>query len=111
MDEMTFETYLRQQADESQYGLMVVQTQIALDIANWIERKRNNEPSPERKKGEWIKMSDADGTYWCCSECGEELYRSWSFNRDYDLFPEKTSIDKTNFCPSCGADMRERKEE
>lgn len=53
------------------------------------------EAETERKNGEWIKMSDADGAYWCCSECGEELYRL---------------CDKTNFCPNCGADMREREE-
>lgn len=70
-----------------------------------------NMPSIERKKGGWIKMSDADGTYWCCSECGEELYRQWSFNRESDLFPKKISIDKTNFCPNCGIDMREERNE
>ena len=54
------------------------------------------EVEPERKNGEWIKMSDADGTYWCCSECGEELYRL---------------CDKTNFCPNCGAEMRKETED
>jgi len=37
---MTFETYLRQQAEKSQYGVTVIQTQIALDIADWIEKNR-----------------------------------------------------------------------
>lgn len=73
---------------------------------NKDEKERLYKHFRKRKKGEWIKMSDADGTYWCCSECGEELYRSLSFNREYDLFPKKASIDKTNFCPNCGADMR-----
>ena len=48
---------------------------------------------PQRKKGKWIKMSDADGIYWACSECGEDI-------------PRTESIDKINFCPNCGADMR-----
>ena len=60
---------------------------------------------PERKKGRWIKMSDADGQYYCCSECGEELYRKWTFDREFDLFPKKESIEKTMYCPNCGADM------
>ena len=50
-------------------------------------------PSVERKKGKWIKMSDADGIYWACSECGEDI-------------PRTESIDKINFCPFCGADMK-----
>lgn len=60
---------------------------------------------PEQRTGKWIKMSDADGVYYCCSECGEDLYREWSFNRSYDLFPRKKSIDKTKYCPNCGAIM------
>lgn len=62
---------------------------------------------PERIRGRWIKMSDADGTYYCCSECGEELYRLWAFDREFDLVPHKESIPKTSYCPNCGADMRE----
>lgn len=50
-------------------------------------------PITEQKKGKWIKMSDADGIYWACSECGEDI-------------PRTESIDKINFCPNCGADMR-----
>lgn len=63
-------------------------------------------PSAEPKRGRWIKMSDADGVYYACSECGEELYREWTFDRQFDLFPKKTTIDKTAYCPNCGADMR-----
>ena len=42
---------------------------------------------PERKKGKWI--DDGFVGQYCCSEC------------DY------YSIDEYNFCPNCGADMRE----
>lgn len=79
--------------------------QVLEEIADIIERL----PSIERKKGKWIKMSDADGIYYCCSECGEELYRMWDFDREYNLFPRKRSIDKTDFCSHCGADMRGKK--
>lgn len=39
----------------------------------------------ENKAG-WIKMSDPDRIYYCCSRCGEEGER-------------------TKFCPNCGAKM------
>lgn len=44
---------------------------------------------PQRKKGEWIINSD--GYYPYCSECRKE----------------PKSGDMTDFCPNCGADMRE----
>lgn len=56
--------------------------------------------------GTWVKMSDADGTYYVCSECGEELPRVVvSFNPQFDLFPELKCIDKTTYCPNCGCKM------
>lgn len=58
------------------------------------------------RHGEWIKMSDAYGTYYACSECGEELTRVNSFDRKFDVFPRIESVKKTNYCPHCGADMR-----
>lgn len=62
---------------------------------------------PRRKKGRWIKMSDADGYYYACDQCGENLprYRTESPTSD-NPYPPKHSIDKTKFCPNCGADMR-----
>lgn len=64
----------------------------------------------ERKKGEWIKMSDADGIYYACSECGESIPRVPDFNPQFDVFPRLESLEKTNFCHMCGADMREEKQ-
>lgn len=61
---------------------------------------------PERNVGKWIKMSDADGVYWACSECGEDIPRVPHYEPQFDLFPRLKSIEKTNFCPNCGADMR-----
>lgn len=49
----------------------------------------------EQKKGKWI-----DNTY--CSECG------WVHETDSGFIG---SVDGFNFCPQCGADMRERKKE
>ena len=75
------------------------------DCLNFI-KARLLIPQPERKKGKWIKMSDADGIYWACSECGEDIPRVPHYNPQFDLFPRLESIEKTNFCPNCGADMR-----
>lgn len=60
---------------------------------------------PEQKKGKWIKMSDVDGIYWACSECGEDIPRVPHYDPQFDLFPRLKSIEKTNFCPNCGAKM------
>lgn len=57
------------------------------------------------KRGRWIKMSDADGVYWACSECGEDIPRISHYNPQFDLFPRLESIDRTNYCPNCGARM------
>ena len=48
---------------------------------------------PEHKKGHWIISSD--GYYPFCSECKKE----------------PKSGDMTDFCPSCGADMRGKQDE
>jgi len=67
-----------------------------------------NEPTIDAepvRHGHWIKMSDADGHYYACSECGNELTRIESFDPQFDLFPRLKSIDKTNYCPNCGCKM------
>lgn len=73
----------------------------------WLDRLEE----PERKKGKWITMSDTDGVYWVCSECGEDIPRIAHFNPQFDLFPRLESIDKTYFCPNCGARMGREGEE
>lgn len=55
----------------------------------------------ERKHGEWIQdkiVVMGEGYVWYCSECS--WARFYGFNQP--LY---------NFCPNCGSDMRERKEE
>lgn len=56
-------------------------------------------------RAKWIKMSDADGIYWACSECGEEIPRVDDFDPQFDLFHRLKSMEKTNFCLHCGAEM------
>lgn len=63
---------------------------------------------PERKTGKWIKMSDSDGEYYCCNNCGGELPRYITKVPTWDRpYPPKYSIDRTDFCPNCGCRMRE----
>ena len=57
----------------------------------------------------WVKMSDADGLYYCCGNCGEDLPRYYTERPTYDNpFPNMETIDKTPRCPYCGAIMDEK---
>ena len=72
----------------------------------------NSIPStkPEQKKGEWIDEkinSYTSRTY--CSECGSSapcVYKS----DDYYGNHAHGETAKTKFCPSCGAEMRDKDE-
>ena len=58
----------------------------------------------EQKKGKWI-IKDNPGTGWyrvTCSECGEDVT---SMIPVIGFFPNAKPT--WNFCPDCGADMRE----
>ena len=48
----------------------------------------------ERKRGKWIDDDKHNHKYHRCSICGHGRF-NWG---------------KDNFCPNCGADMRERKD-
>ena len=50
----------------------------------------------ERKTGKWECYDDGIKYWWMCSECHHDAW--------YD------EEDLTNFCPNCGADMREESE-
>lgn len=52
-----------------------------------------------RKKGEWIDYQIVNSGFSKCSQCNTEF--------DWDDNPR---MDKWNFCPHCGADMREVEE-
>lgn len=54
----------------------------------------------ESVHGKWVDALDtAGGEYYRCSECGSYIEKTY-FANDYMV----------NFCPNCGADMRERSE-
>ena len=64
-------------------------------------------PSVEPKPGKWIKRKDAMGKdIYICSNC--ETGVLW---RDMRGVLFRVDMQNANFCPNCGADMRERSEE
>ena len=59
-----------------------------------------NRDAVEVVHGRWVDHMVRD---WRCSECGEKIHKVRSVDGYcYD--------DKPNYCPNCGADMRERKD-
>jgi len=56
-------------------------------------------PSVERPKGKWIDR----GEYAECSICGAHSGTQFNGVEPIPL--------KTNFCPNCGADMRDKNDE
>lgn len=65
-------------------------------------------PPPERKKGRWITETISSYTYrtYCsvCNNNAPELFMSDDYCEAYG------EIKPTNYCPSCGADMRGEQE-
>ncbi len=60
----------------------------------------------ERRTAAWMKMSDAYGDYFACSECGEDQ-RFIYYNQKYGLFLRLENTKHKNYCPNCGAKMEE----
>ena len=67
-----------------------------LDKAIWIMKDWLSSAEPERKKGRWIDQDDGAFYPVECSEC-----------RKIPLFDVYGDYILSNFCPNCGADMRE----
>lgn len=85
---------------------MVKLVDLSEDSVNKIAEAVVQKIAEPVKHGQWIKMSDADGIYYVCSECGNELPRVIdSFDPQFDLFPKLKCIDKTTYCPHCGTKM------
>lgn len=62
--------------------------------------------SKAQKTGYWIQKHDVYGDYYECSECECDLPRvSATPFRLYNPYPEMISLNKTAFCPNCGAKM------
>ena len=90
----------RQAAIDCEYQVKII-NDIEYVMLSEVQMKMRKLPSaqPERKKGEWTDRSDGGRIlhpWWEtyeCSKCGQYGTRIW------------------NFCPNCGADMREREGE
>ena len=63
----------------------------------WLDRY---DEQTEPKRGEWIAKTENCHSHWVCSECG-----AWA------LLEYNEQMCLSNFCPNCGADMREREGE
>ena len=64
-----------------------------IDVEVWIDHAPTIDAVPVvHGKWRWTERGDCDyEQYWVCSSCGQQQYI------------------ETNFCPDCGADMREVK--
>lgn len=68
--------------------------QTVLNYLELVRTRIDGAPTIEPKRGEWIDRSGGiEGAWNYCSVCGEQ------------------AIDLYDFCPNCGADMREREGE
>lgn len=56
----------------------------------------------EPRKGHWCPQNDDYFDWYECSECGYGSEGEMQHSSEYDV--------RTNFCPNCGADMREVEE-
>ena len=78
-------------------------------VADAIEMVKNMETIDPRPRGRWLYASDSDGEHYYCSRCEGELPRYSLKAVTWDNpYPHMQSIDKTDYCPRCGADMRQR---
>ena len=62
----------------------------------------------ERKNGKNIATDYDEVDQFVCSECGIELQNWVRVERDEDDGDETYHEYRFNFCPNCGADMREK---
>ena len=87
---------ISRQAAIDAYGDWYVEEGTAEGFIGTVKQLLESLPSaqPERKKGKWIPHEDDDGEHYGdkCSECGEWYVMPYG---------------KTNFCPHCGAYMRD----
>ena len=57
------------------------------------------------RHGHWVSLTDCSNAGVYCSNCHKKVYKE-----DYALCNRKNKL-RSNYCPNCGADMRESKEE
>lgn len=92
--------------DDWNQGIRISWADACKDLARIVREECAADIEPV-EHGRWIEKSDAEGTYYICSECGYELPRIDSFDPQFDLFSKLKCIDKTAYCPNCGCKMDE----
>lgn len=71
-------------------------------IYNLVDKQQTVEP--ERKKGKWQPYKHGDDTWHQCSACGVADRYINIVKRDG--CPDYRMVSKRNFCPNCGAEMK-----
>lgn len=66
-------------------------------LKNYIFKRGNRRPVKDRKKGKWISACDGYDEDVKCNRC----FKIYDFDEDAWRF---------NFCPNCGASVRQEKE-
>lgn len=87
----------------------VVSGEFAKDLwhAGTIRGAIDNAPTVEAVEvvhGHWFNLDECANAGVYCSVCHKKVYKE-----DYAWCNRKNKL-RSNFCPNCGADMRERKD-
>lgn len=89
---MTFEAYLRQQAEGGQYGVALIKSETALRIADWIESHRDAVPVVRCKDCQYAHMSTDGRVKYCDVWFPDEA--EYLEGDDYCSYGERRSDDK-----------------
>ena len=78
-----------------------IQSEYIKECEQYIEWLQDYKKLLEKQKiGEWCPQNDDYFDWYECSECGYGSEGEMQYSSEYDV--------RTNYCPYCGADMRER---
>ena len=84
--------------DRNELKKMVHFSGHGMDYDAYEVQEMPNADVVERKRGEWVEVEFWwDDVYYYCSICGES----------FCLIDGTPTYNLYNFCPNCGADMRE----
>ena len=74
---------------------------------SWYAEKIEEIPAADVtpvRHGHWVSLTDCSNAGVYCSNCHKKVYKE-----DYALCNRKNKL-RSNYCPNCGADMREKEE-
>ena len=79
---------------------------VALEYADMFQYAIKDIPSADRPQGEWVPFEYGDERWHKCTACGVADRYIEYVERPNGTTGKLVAI--RNFCPNCGADMRER---